>query len=228
MSKRHRFEYEKRKLTEWGKSRDQVAWEQVFDALTHSMGFVMSIIGLNLMLFKAIKTGGAARIVSAAVFGTGLIVLYGASTLYHSFYHTRHYQWLKTLDHSSIYILITATYAPFMLVTLGGTWGITIFTINASLTVFGIVFKIFMVHRFEVVSTIVYLIMGWLIVIAIYPMSNAMEPMGLFFIALGGAFYTLGIIFFAWEKLPFNHSIWHIFVMGGSFSHFMAAYYYVL
>jgi hemolysin III len=135
---------------------------------------------------------------------------------------------LKILDHAAIYLLIAGTYTPFTLVNLRGFWGWTLFGLVWSLSIFGILWKLFHVDRFQIVSTLIYIVMGWIVIIAIKPVLAAVPPAGILWLVAGGMFYTVGVLFFAWNRLPYNHAIWHVFVMAGSICHYFAVLFYVL
>jgi hemolysin III len=151
-----------------------------------------------------------------------MAVVYSASTLYHSVQHPKAKQVLRTLDHTSIYVLIAGTYTPFMLIAVRGAMGWTLLAIVWVMAITGIIWKIFFIGRFEVMATIMYIFMGWLGVIAFRQMLVNIPPFGVTMLFAGGIVYTLGVIFYAWEKLPYNHAIWHLFVLGGSVCHFLA------
>jgi hemolysin III len=155
-------------------------------------------------------------------------LLYTASTLYHSFQKPKLKHLFKIFDHSCIYVLIAGTYTPFMLVTIRGVLGWSMFALVWSLTVIGVLFKFFFVHRFNIISTITYILMGWIIIIAIKPLFQTLPEDGLIWLICGGLAYTLGTIFYAWKRLPFNHAIWHLFVLTGSVCHFFAVMFYVI
>ena len=157
-----------------------------------------------------------------------LILLYSASTLYHSVQKPQIKSICKVLDHSCIYLLIAGTYTPFLLVTLRGVLGWTMFGVIWFLAVSGVVLKIFFVHRFKIISTIAYVLMGWIIIFAIKPLIDSLPTGGIVWLIAGGLAYTLGVVFYAWKKLPFNHAIWHLFVLAGSICHFFAVIFYVL
>jgi len=148
--------------------------------------------------------------------------------LYHSFQKPKIKNVLKIIDHSCIYLLIAGTYTPFLVVTLRGVLGWTMFAVIWLLAITGVVFKIFFVHRFKIISTIAYLLMGWLVVFAIKPLIDAMPAGGLAWLFAGGLAYSLGVIFYVWKTLPYNHAIWHMFVLAGSACHFFAVLFYVL
>ena len=172
--------------------------------------------------------GDVWRIVSFSIYGTALTVLYLASTLYHSFRNPAVKQVFKIIDHSSIYLLIAGTYTPFMLVSLRGTWGWTLFGIIWGLALAGIVYKIFFINHFRKLSVLVYILMSWLCVIALKQMLLSIPFGGLVWIAAGGVFYTTGVIFYVWRKLKYGHAIWHLFVLGGSICHYFSIFFYVL
>jgi len=168
------------------------------------------------------------RIASCSVYGTTLVLLYTASTLYHSFRSPRLKHIFKIIDHCSIYLLIAGTYTPFTLVMMRGGWGWSLFGIVWMLAFLGTLFKIFFVNRFKIASTVVYVMMGWLVIIAIKPVLTII-PLGCFlWLLAGGLCYTVGVLFFAWDRIPFNHAIWHVFVVAGSICHFVAVLFYVL
>jgi hemolysin III len=202
--------------------------EEIANSITHGVGLVLSLCGLAVLVVLAVLKGNAWHIVSCAVYGVTLVMVYSASTLYHSLPSSRPRQILKILDHSSIYLLIAGTYTPFLLVTLRGGWGWTLFGMVWGLALLGIVYKIFFLDRFKVVSTTGYLLMGWLLVIALKPLLTVMPAHGMIWLAAGGLAYTAGVAFFAWSRLPYNHAIWHVFVMAGSVCHYVAVLLYVL
>lgn len=202
--------------------------EEIANSITHGIGAVLSIAGLSVLVVLASLHGDAWRVVSFSVFGATLVLLYLASTFYHSFQNPRVKRLFRILDHSAIYLLIAGSYTPFTLVSMRGPWGWSLFGVIWGLALLGIVFKAFFVERFAVLSTIIYIGMGWVMVIAVKPAILAISFYGIIWLLAGGLFYTLGVIFFAWGKLPFNHAIWHLFVLGGSTCHFIAVLYYVL
>lgn len=204
------------------------ALEEILNSITHGAGALVSIAGLVLLVFYSSTHGQASHIASCTVFGISLVLLYTASTLYHSFQKPNIKHILKILDHSCIYVLIAGTYTPFMIVIVRGALGWTIFAIVWSLTVLGIIFKAFFVNRFNIVSTLAYILMGWLIIFAIKPLFQTLPGGGIAWLVVGGLAYTLGTIFYAWKTLPFNHAIWHLFVLAGSVCHFMAVLFYVV
>jgi hemolysin III len=202
--------------------------EEIFNSITHGIGALISIAGLVLLIIFSSMYGNLNNVISCTIFGITLVLLYTASTLYHSFRKPNLKHVFKILDHSCIYILIAGTYTPFLLVTIRGVVGWSMFALVWSLTVIGILFKIFFVHRFKIISTIAYILMGWLVIFAIRPLFQALPGGGLSLLVCGGLAYTLGTIFYAWDKLPFNHAIWHLFVLTGSVCHFCAVMFYVI
>ena len=202
--------------------------EEIFNSITHGIGILISIVGLVLLIVFSNMYGDLKHIISCTIFGISLVLLYTASTLYHSFQKPTLKNIFKIFDHSCIYILIAGTYTPFLLITLTGVIGWSIFAIVWSLTAIGILFKIFFVHRFKIISTIAYILMGWIIIFAIKPLFHALPGGGLALLISGGLAYTLGTIFYTWKKLPFNHAIWHLFVLAGSVCHFCAVIFYVI
>lgn len=202
--------------------------EELFNSITHGIGALVSIAGLVLLIINSNIYGNSSHVVSCTIFGFTLVLLYTASTLYHSFQKPKLKHVFKILDHSCIYVLIAGTYTPFLLVTIRGVLGWSMFAVVWSLTVIGVLFKVFFIHRFKIISTIAYILMGWLIIFAIIPLFHALPEGGLVWLICGGLAYTLGTIFYAWEKLPFNHAIWHLFVLTGSVCHFCAIMFYVI
>jgi hemolysin III len=202
--------------------------EEIANGITHGIGAALSIAGLVILVVLGARYGDAWHIVSFSIYGSTLIILYLASTLYHSIQHPQAKEVFRIIDHASVYLLIAGTYTPFMLVSLRGAWGWSLFGVIWGLTVLGIGFKIFFINRFKVISTLVYVLMGWLGVIAIKEMIANIETGGLIWLFAGGISYTIGVIFYAWKKLPYNHTIWHLFVLGGSICHFFAILFYVL
>ena len=203
-------------------------WEEFVNVLSHGVGLLLSIAALTLMVVFASLDGNAWHIVGAAIFGASLVVLYLASTLFHGVRKPDVRKWLNVFDHAAIYILIAGTYTPFLLVTLNGAWGWSLFGVIWGLAIAGVVFKIFFTGRFNAVSTIVYVLMGWLIVIAIVPLFENLPTAGLIWLVAGGLSYSVGAVFFMFDRLPFNHAIFHFLVLGGSVCHFFAVFLYVI
>jgi hemolysin III len=199
--------------------------EELLNSLTHGLGFLLSVAGLLTLVLLAYENGDAWHITSLAVYGASLTILYGASTLYHSVKPGKAKHYLRIFDHAAIFVLIAGSYTPFALITLREHGGIPLFFILWGITLVGVVFKVFFVGRFNLLSTILYLLMGWMAVFVYEPLINNLPFHGLLLLVGGGLSYSLGVIFFLWDRLPFNHGIWHLFVMGGSIMHFLAIYY---
>ena len=198
----------------------------IANSVTHGVGAALAIAGAVVLVVNA--AGGTAwQIASCSVFGCTLVLVYVCSTLYHSLVRTHARRVLRIIDHSAIYLLIAGTYTPFALVSLRGRLGWSLFAIVWSLAILGIVFKSLAIERFAIASVIVYLGMGWLVVFAARPLLQALTWHGIFWIALGGLFYTAGIIFYALDRLSFFHAFWHLFVLAGSTCHYFAVLFYV-
>mgnify|MGYP000920955510 CR=1 FL=1 len=202
--------------------------EEIANSVIHGVGIVLGIAGLGVLTAFASLYGDAWHIVGCSVFGAALILLYTASTLYHSIPLPRVKAVLRTLDHSAIFVLIAGTYTPFLLVNLRGPWGWSLFGVIWGLALVGIVLRIVRGRRSTLLSVGLYVGMGWAVVAAIEPMLNSVAPGGLLLLLLGGLAYTLGIVFYAWKHLPYHHAIWHGFVLAGSISHFFAILFYVI
>ena len=202
--------------------------EELANTLTHGLGLVLGIAGLVLLVVSASLRGGGRAVVSCSVYGASLVLLYAASTLYHSARSPRARRVFKIVDHSSIYLLVAGTYTPFLLVTLRGAWGWSLFGVVWGLAVAGIVFKTLFVHRFRLLSTLLYVGMGWVILIAIRPLLRALPAGGLAWLLAGGLCYTGGVAFYLWKRLPYGHAIWHLFVLAGSLCHFFGVLLYVV
>ncbi|MBY8914071.1 hemolysin III family protein [Bacillus sp. YC2] len=200
--------------------------EEIANAVTHGIGVLLSIPALVFLIIFAVNYGSATDIVSFSIFGASMLLLYLSSTLLHSIQHKKTKDILEIIDHSAIYVLIAGTYTPFLLGPLKGTLGLTLLIIVWSLAIGGIVFKIFFVKRFIIFSTLVYLLMGWLIIIAIKPLYASLSGPGFSLLLLGGLLYSAGTIFYIWRKIPFHHAIWHSFVLGGSASMFFCILFY--
>ncbi|MCY8230655.1 PAQR family membrane homeostasis protein TrhA [Priestia endophytica] len=202
--------------------------EEIANAITHGIGTILSIVGLTLLIVFSVQFGDIWHIVSFTVYGTTMLLLYTSSTLVHSFPHGRVKDLFEIFDHSSIYLFIAGTYTPFLFVIIQGTVGWTLFGVVWGLAVAGIVFKIFFVKRFVLVSTLLYIAMGWLIVLAWDPLASSLAGPGLNLLVVGGVLYTIGSIFYVWRGFPYHHAIWHIFVLGGTITHYLAILLYVL
>jgi hemolysin III len=194
--------------------------EERANVATHAAAAVLSVAGLSWMLYASLSLSDPWRVISSIIYGTSLIALFSASTVYHYFHESPNRALYKLLDHCAIYLLIAGTYTPFLLVAMRESVGWWLFAAIWLLALAGIIKKIWIRHRYPRFSLVSYLAMGWLIVIAIRPMLQ-MVPVGLIvWLVIGGLCYTLGIIFYAFKKVPYFHFIWHLFVLGGSISHF--------
>ena len=202
--------------------------EEKINVTTHAFGLLLSIVALVFLLIRAIVYGNTRSIVSFAVFGLSLVFLYAVSTLYHSAKKPELRSRLRIYDHASIYVLIAGTYTPFTLITLNGTTGWVIFGISWGLAISGIILKLFFTGKYHLLSTLMYIFMGWVIVFAINPLIENLSSQGLLWLLAGGVAYTAGAVLYSVGKIKFNHAIFHIFVLIGSFSHFMSVYFYVL
>ena len=202
--------------------------EEIANSITHGVGLALSVLGLVVLVVLASLRGGALHIVACSVYGATLVAMYGASTLYHSSRRRRPRRVLRVVDHCAIYLLIAGTYTPFTLVMLRGGWGWTLFGIVWGLAVFGVVFKIFFTGKFAIASTLVYLLMGWMAVVAIRPMVEELPVAAIAWLVAGGLAYSVGTIFFAMHKVRFHHAIWHVFVLLGSVFHYVAVIFFVV
>ena len=202
--------------------------EEIWHAITHGVGLALSIAGLAILVAYAALDGSALAVTASAIFGATLIVMYGSSTLYHASTNIKVKRIFQQFDHASIYFLIAGTYTPITLIVLGGAWGWSIFSVIWGVATIGIFLKFAYPERFEKLSLILYLLMGWMIVIAIQPLLENMESGGLWLLLAGGLSYTVGVIFYVWDRVPFNHAIWHLFVLGGSILHYLMVLIYVI
>jgi hemolysin III len=202
--------------------------EEIASTITHGIGAALAVAGFVGLLTAATRQGDSRRLVTFTIYGASLVLLYLASTCFHACRRERLKHWLKVWDHVGIYALIAGTYTPFLLVLVRGVWGWSLFATLWGLTLIGGAVKVFFVDRFEKLSTAIYVLMGWIGLIAIKPFLATVPGGALLWILAGGAAYTAGIIFFFWDRLPFNHAIWHLFVMAGSACHFVAVAWYVV
>lgn len=201
--------------------------EELVHAVTHGLGLLLSIVGLVLLVVRAAHTGDPWRVVSFTIFGSSAVLLYGASTLYHAKAHSPQRAIYKALDHAMIFVLIAGSYTPFLLVSLRGPWGWSMFGVIWGLTLVGIGFKAFFAGRFQLISTLIYLGLGWMSVIAAKPMLEHVPTGALWWLLAGGLAYSLGTIFYLWKRLAYHHAIWHLFVLAGTVCHFIAVYVYL-
>lgn len=203
-------------------------FEEVIHAITHGVGVLLSIGGLSWMLYLSIEAADPWRIVASSIYGATLISLFLASTVYHSMYASRHRDIFKLLDHCAIYLLIAGSYTPFLLVAMRTDTGWWLFGTVWALATAGIVKKLWFRDRFPKIALASYLALGWLAVIAAPQMAEAIGPNGMAWLFAGGISYSVGAIFYAFERIPFNHAIWHVFVLGGGVCHFLGVVWYVL
>ena len=201
--------------------------EELLNVLTHGFGFFLSIAALSLLVVFASLKGNAWHIVSFSIYGASLVVLYFASTIFHLSRRIKLRRYLNIFDHASIYLLIAGTYTPFMLVTLRGPWGWSLFGVVWGLAIAGIILKLFFTGRYNTFSTVLYVVLGWVALIAINPLIDSLSFAGLMWLLAGGLCYTIGAVFFLLNRLSFNHAIFHVFVLGGSICHFISVFWYV-
>jgi len=202
--------------------------EEYLHAATHGVGVILSILGLSWMLTLSISAGDPWKIVASSIYGASLIMLFLASTVYHGLHGSKHRQLFKMLDHCAIYLLIAGTYTPFLLVAMRGTAGWWMLGTIWVLATAGIIKKLVLKHRFPKLALATYLGMGWLAVIVVPQMATAIGTSGLAWLIAGGLCYTLGAVFYAADRMPFNHTVWHIFVLGGGVCHFLSIVWHVL
>jgi len=196
--------------------------EEGWNSLTHLVGLIASIAGSALLVVFAARRGDPWLIVGVSVYGATLILLYAASALYHGVSPGLAKRRLKALDHAAIFLLIAGTYTPFVLVPLRGVWGWSLFGIVWGVATVGVVFKLLAAGRFPVVSTIVYIVLGWVVIVAIEPLVRAVPAATLAWLIAGGVTYTAGTGFYASRRMPYGHAVWHLFVLGGSTCHAVA------
>ncbi|TXD84731.1 hemolysin III family protein [Subsaximicrobium wynnwilliamsii] len=207
--------------------RIQSDFEEKLNAWSHGIGAVLGIIGLFLLIVFLEKNVPFAMF-SVVIYGLSIVVLFLASTFYHAVKGERRKHYFRIVDHISIYLLIAGTYTPVLLIMLPDSLGWTLFFVVWGIAAFGLILKIFFTGRFEIFSTLLYLVMGWLIVFDYPTLAARMTANGLALFFAGGAFYTIGIVFYAVHKIPYNHVIWHLFVLGGAICHFLMIYLYVI
>lgn len=202
--------------------------EELANVITHGVGLGISLVGAVTLVALTALRGDAWQIISSGVYGASLVALYTASTLYHSLRPPRAKRVLRVFDHCAIYLLIAGSYTPFALVSLRGGWGWTLFGLIWGLAVAGIVFKVLFTGRLNALSTTVYVLMGWLCIVAVKPIVEMVPTGALWWLAAGGVIYTAGTVFYHNRRVPYSHAIWHLFVIGGSACHYLAISRYVL
>ena len=196
--------------------------EEVANAITHGIGVVFSVVALVVLVAVASVNGDAWRIVAVSIFGSSMLLLYTASTLYHALPQPAVKRIMRVADHGAIYLLIAGTYTPFLLGDMRGPWGWALFGGLWGAALVGIVYKIFFVGKFNFIATMMYVAMGWSVVLTIKPALESIPVAALVLMAAGGLAYTTGVVFYLWERIPYNHAIWHLFVLAGSAFHFAA------
>ena len=212
-------------ITREQKGTTQTLVEEIANSITHGLGLVLSVAALTILVVYASLDGDPWRITAFSIYGSSLTILYLVSTLYHSLTNSRIKAIFRRLDHAAIYLLIAGTYTPIILISLRTTWVIYILPIVWTMAVIGVYIKVFYIHRYERLTLTYYIIMGWMALIAAKPLFNSIPIESFIWIIVGGVAYTTGVVFYVWDRLPFNHTIWHGFVLAGSFSHFMGILY---
>ncbi|ASF39234.1 MULTISPECIES: PAQR family membrane homeostasis protein TrhA [Halobacillus] len=202
--------------------------EEIANAITHGIGAVLSVGMLVMLVVFASLEGNAWHVVSVSIYGVTMLVLFVSSTLVHSFPAGKMKDLFEIFDHSAIYLFIAGTYTPILLVPLRGSLGWTLFGIIWGMAILGIIFKVFFVKRFVVLSTLFYVLMGWLLIIAWGPLTTEVPAAGITYLILGGVMYSIGSIFYVWRSFTYHHMVWHLFVLGGSIFHFFTIFFYVI
>ncbi|MEI7551354.1 MAG: hemolysin III family protein [Verrucomicrobiota bacterium] len=202
--------------------------EEIANAVTHGLGLALSVAGLVLMVVRAARHSDAWAVTSSAIFGATLVLLYTTSTLYHSFSGEELKRLLRKFDHAAIFLLIAGTYTPFLLVSLRGPWGWSLFGVVWGLAAVGVALKFWFTGRFRVLSTLIYIGMGWLVLAAFRPLLAALPRGGLVLLLAGGLCYTGGAAFYLWKRLPYHHAVWHLWVLAGSGCHWASVFLYVI
>ena len=202
--------------------------EEKLNIATHALGLILSLLAAFLLLYYARLEGNFWHVVLFGIYSMSMILLYTASTIYHRSTDSIKRARLRILDHAAIYVLIAGTYTPFTLIILKGNLGWALFIAVWTFAFIGVILKIFFTGKFNIISTLMYVAMGWLIIFAYEPLLENLDPKGVFWLIIGGVFYTIGALLFSIKRLPMNHAIFHVFVLLGSFSHYMAVFFYVL
>ncbi len=201
---------------------------ELANSLVHGIAAGLSLAGLVVLVVFGSINGNAWHVTSFSIYGASLFLLYLASTLYHAIRHPGAKEFFHRLDHCSIFLLIAGTYTPFMLAAVGGAWGWTVFSIIWALALIGVGLKVFTTGRFRLVSTLIYIGMGWMSLVAVHPLLEAVSAAGIAWLVAGGLCYTLGVVFYLIRRIPFHHAIWHLFVLAGSICHYIAILRYVM
>lgn len=201
--------------------------EEVVNAITHGIGILLSVTALVFLVMFAVQNGSTWHVVTFTIYGVTMILLFLSSTLVHSFPEGKLKDLFEIFDHAAIYLFIAGTYTPFTLIVINGALGWTLLGIVWGIAIVGIVFKSFFVKKFMFISTLLYVVMGWLIVIGWNPLVTTLPTAGITLLVAGGLLYTIGAIFYVWRGFTFHHAVWHLFVLAGSVSHFFAVLFYV-
>lgn len=198
--------------------------EEIFNSITHGLGAILGIFILLILLTYSHSKNDPLRILGFTIFGITVITFYITSTLFHSLTFTKAGKVFQVLDHSFIFLLIAGSYSPFALISFKGNIGWSLFSLVWGLSILGIIFKACFRDKFKILSLLFYLLFGWLAIFIVVPLSSYLSLKVIYLLILGGLFYTIGTAFYLWRKLPFNHGIWHLFVLGGSVCHFLAVW----
>ncbi|MBA3987912.1 PAQR family membrane homeostasis protein TrhA [Aliidiomarina maris] len=196
--------------------------EEIANSVSHGIGALLSMVGLGFLIWLSVQYGDVWHVVSTAIYGTSLVLLYSASTLYHAIPHPKAKRVFQLLDHSMIFVLIAGTYTPFALVSLRGPWGWTLFGVVWGIAIAGIILETVKKERIKWLSLSLYLGLGWMAIVVIKPMIDSVPSVGLLFLLAGGLSYSLGVVFYVRKQMLYHHAIWHMFVMAGSALHFCA------
>jgi hemolysin III len=202
--------------------------DELASSVIHGIGILLSIGALTALVMRTAQAGRASDVLASAVYGMSLVALYSASTLYHAIRLESARRWLRTLDHIAIFLLIAGTYTPFTLIALRGAWGWSLFGMVWSLALLGSALELGMFKRYRRFAVLLYVAMGWIGIVAFRPLLAHLQFGGMVLLLAGGAAYTLGVPFYLWRKLPYHHSVWHVFVLAGSVLQFLAVFFYVV
>lgn len=208
--------------------KNQTLAEEIANSITHGLGAIASLVASIYFIISGFSQGSLINTICASVFGASLFAMYLASSFYHAVQCPIKKITFKKIDHISIYLLIAGSYTPFTLITIGGSSGLFLFCLIWALALCGLFYKLFFIHHFHNLTVVIYLLMGWLAIFAIKPITTNLPVSGQLWLLIGGLFYTFGVIFYAWKRLYFSHALWHCFVLAGSFCHFIAISFYVL
>jgi len=210
------------------KNRRQLsAAEEIVNSITHGIGALLSIVALIILIIVAGQQGDIWHLVSFSIYGSTLVLLYLSSTLYHSFTNPKIKNLFARFDHISIFLLIAGTYTPILLTSLRGIWGWTLFIVIWTMALAGAIIRSIYLHRFRKLMVAIYLIMGWMAILAAKQIYESLPGISIWFLVLGGLAYSIGVVFYNWRKLPYSHGIWHLFVLAGSILHFFAIYFII-